>query len=226
GATVVSPAMSVEGKRPVEFQWQDRFGLEGKEPFVLTVNGKEDEPPSIACDGLPHRKVVLDTEQLTFKVTAQDDYGVKQVGMEWRGLDTTNFKNPAAGERILSAGGSDKELLELAGTFSAASLGIEPQPIHVRLFVVDYLPGRPRVYSPTYLLYVLNAEQHAIWITEQLSKWHRQSLDIRDREMQLFETNKQLRQLSADELNQPETRRRIENQAEAERANGRRLTNL
>src|SRR5438552_18154212 len=47
GATVVSPAMSVEGKRPVEFQWQDRFGLEGKEPFVLTVNGKEDEPPSI-----------------------------------------------------------------------------------------------------------------------------------------------------------------------------------
>src|SRR5439155_7999533 len=83
-----------------------------------------------------------------------------------------------------------------------------------------------RVYSPAYLLYVLNAEQHAIWLTEQLSKWHRQSLDVRDREMQLFETNKQLRQLSADEINQPDTRRRIENQAEAERTNGRRLSNL
>ena len=105
-------------------------------------------------------------------------------------------------------------------------MGIEPQPIHVRLFVEDFFPGRERVHSPTYLLYVLNAEQHAIWITEQLSKWHRQSLDVRDRELQLFETNKQLRQLSADELNQPDTRRRIENQAEAERTNGRRLSNL
>jgi hypothetical protein len=146
--------------------------------------------------------------------------------MEWRGIDTTNYKNPAAGERILAAGGPEKELLELTGTFSAVSLGIEAQPIHVRLFAEDYFPGRQRVYSPTYLLYVLTAEQHAIWLTEQLSKWHRQSLDVRDRELQLFETNKQLRQLSADEINQPDARRRIENQAEAERSNGRRLSNL
>ena len=52
------------------------------------------------------------------------------------------------------------------------------------------------------------------------------SLDVRDKELQLFETNKRLRGLSDDELNQPETRRRIETQAEAERTNGRRLTNL
>ena len=44
--------------------------------------------------------------------------------------------------------------------------------------------------------------------------------------MQLFETNKQLRALSPEELDQPETRRRIENQAAAERANGRRLSGL
>jgi hypothetical protein len=226
GATVVSPATVVAGNRPVEFQWRDQFGLGGKEPFVVTINAREDEAPTIACDGLPSRKVILDTEQLSFKVTAQDDYGVKQVGMTWQGIDKTNFKNPAAGERILSAGGPDKELLELAGTFSAKSLGIEPQPIQVRLFVEDFYPDRQRVYSPTYLLYVLNAEQHAIWLTEQLSKWHRQSLDVRDRELQLFETNKQLRELTADQLDQSDTRRRIETQSEAERANGRRLTNL
>jgi len=52
------------------------------------------------------------------------------------------------------------------------------------------------------------------------------ALDVRDRELQLFETNKQLRGLTDLELNQPETRRKIEQQAEAERANGRRLTNL
>src|SRR5205085_1593239 len=174
----------------------------------------------------PSRRVVLDSEHLSFKVTARDDFGVKRVGMEWRGVDKVNFKTPAAGERILAAGGPEKELLEMTGTFSAAALGIEPQPINVRLFVEDYLPARERVYSATYLLYVLNAEQHAIWLTEQLSKWHRLSLDVRDKELQLFDTNKQLRRLAADEINKPETRRRIETQAEAERANGRRLSNL
>ena len=94
------------------------------------------------------------------------------------------------------------------------------------MFVEDYFPNRERVYSATYLLYVLNAEQHAIWLTEQLSRWHRQALDVRDKELQLFETNKQIRAMSTDELNQPETRRKIETQAEGERSNGRRLTNL
>ena len=61
---------------------------------------------------------------------------------------------------------------------------------------------------------------------EQLSKWHRQSLLVRDREMQLYETNKQLRELTGEELDQPENRRRIENQAMAERSNGRQLSGL
>jgi hypothetical protein len=226
GATVVSSPVLVAGNGQVQIQWEDEFGLQGKEPFVLSINGRDDEAPSIACEGLIPQKVVLDSEHLSFKLTARDDYGVKRVGMEWRGVDKANFKNPAAGERILTAGGPDKEQLELTGTFSAVALGIEPQPIQLRMFVEDYLPGRERVYSPRYLLYVLNAEQHAIWIAEQLSKWHRQSLEVRDREMQLFETNKQLRQLSAEEMDRPETRRRIEAQAEAERGNGRRLTNL
>jgi hypothetical protein len=226
GPTVVSPTTVVDGNRQMELQWQDQYGLGGKEPFVLTINGRADEPPTISCDGLPSRKVVLDSEHLSFKATARDDYGVKRVGVEWRGIDATNFKHPAAGERILAAGGPAQELLELTGTFTAAELRIEPQPINVRLFAEDYFPGRQRAYSATYLLYVLNAEQHAIWLTEQLSKWHRSALDVRDKELQLFETNKQLRQLSADELNQPDTRRRIEAQAEGERANGRRLSNL
>ena len=102
-------------------------------------------------------------------------------------------KTPARGERMLAAGGGDRETLEVRGTFSAQTLGIEPQLVQVRLFAEDYYPGRERVYSPPYQLYVLNAEQHAIWLTEQLHKWHRQSLEVRDRELQLHETNKQLR---------------------------------
>jgi hypothetical protein len=226
GADISSSPAKVEGSRKMEFRWKDKFGLAGKEPFVLSVTGREDEAPSITCEDLPRQKVVLDTELLSFKITAQDDFGIKQVGIDWQGVDSPIEKTPAKGERLLAAGGHDKALLELSGTFSAKSLGIEPQPVQVRLFAEDYLPGRERVYSPPYLFYVLNAEQHAIWVTEQLSKWHRQSLEVRDKEMQLYDTNKQLRAMAADELDRPENRRKIENQANAERANGRRLSAL
>ncbi len=224
--TIVSSSEKVDADRQIEFEWMDEYGLASKEPFTLSIKSLHDEAPAISCADLPRRKVVLDSEQLTFTVHAQDDFGVKRVGMVWQGLDKTNFSKPAEGERIISAGGPEKEQLELAGTFTASSLGIEPQPIEVRLFAEDYFPGRERVYSPPHLLYVLNAEQHAIWLTEQLSKWHRQSLDVRDRELQLYETNKQLRELTAEEITQPENRRRIENQAAAERVNGRRLSGL
>ncbi len=226
GATVTSPQMVIDGTRTMVFRWEDEFGLAGKEPFSLSVAGRDDEAPSLACEGLPRTKVLLDTELLAFKVHAADDFGVKRVGIQWKGVEHPLVATPAAGERVLGAGGNDKENLDIDGTFTAKSLGIEPQPVNVRVFAEDYLPGRARVYSPSYLFYVLNPEQHAIWITAQLSKWHRQSLEVRDREKQLYETNQRLRELSPEDLDKPENRRKIENQASAERANGRRLSNL
>jgi len=226
GPTVASRETPIETSRKVEFEWKDAYGLAGKEPFSLGINQRDDEPPSLGCEDLPRQKVVLDTELLKFKVNAQDDFGVKRIGVEWQGLDATTVKTPAKGERILAAGGGDKESLGISGTFSAESLGIEPQPIQLRLFVEDYMPGREPVYSPTYTLYVLNAEQHAIWLTEQLSKWHRMSLEVRDKELQLYETNRELRELTERELAKAENQRRLEAQAAAERANGRRLSNL
>ena len=75
------------------------------------------------------------------------------------------------------------------------TLEIEPQPLAVRLFVEDYFPGRAgSIRRPTCCI-VLSAEQHFVWLTEQLSKWHRQSLEVRDREMQLHQANQQLRLL-------------------------------
>ncbi len=193
GSMFTSPPVEVKGTGKLQLQWQDRLGLTGKEPFNLAIAGHEDEAPSLVCEGLPRQKVVLDSEMLSFKVHARDDFGVKRVGIEWLGLEEAAITKPAKGERVLAAGGNDKESLDVGGTFSAKSFNIEPQLIRARVFVEDYLPNRKRVYAPAAFLYVLNPEQHAIWLTEQLNKWHRQSLEVRDREMQLYETNKQLR---------------------------------
>ncbi|MBS0262683.1 MAG: hypothetical protein JSS02_12085 [Planctomycetes bacterium] len=226
GAQVTSPEFSVKGDRKVAFQWTDAFGLAAREPFVVSLSGREDEAPSLTVEDLPRQKVLLDTETLAFKVRARDDFGIKAVGLEWNGVESPIMRSPAVGERLLSAGGPDKDSLEVNGTFSGKSLGIEPQQVLVRVYAEDYLPGRERVYSAPHTFYILTPEQHAIWITEKMSQWHRQALEVRDRELQLHETNKQIREMSQSELDQPETRRKIEAQANAERANGRRLAGL
>lgn len=224
--TVTSDALAIDKSRGVQFRWQDTFGLQEKEPFTLNLNQAADEPPTIGCEGLAKQKVVLDIEQLQFSLQGHDDFGVREIGMEWQGTTTEGLNGETHGEQLLSAGGPNQDVLAAIGTFNAKSLNIAPQAIQLRIYVTDYLPDRPRVYSPTYTLYVLDVDQHAIWMTEQLNKWHRQALEVRDRELQLFETNKELRALSADELNEPETRNRIEQQAAAERGNGRRLQGL
>ena len=89
------------------------------------------------------------------------------------------------------------------GTFSAKALGIEPQAVNVGSSSKIIFPGGPRVYSPAYTLYVLNAEQHAIWLDRAAQQVASPSLEVRDRELQLFETNKQLRRLAPESSTAP-----------------------
>lgn len=211
--------------RQLELTWRDRDGLEGKAPFELSLKPTPDEAPSVVSQDLPRQAVLLDSEQLNFQAMSADDYGVKRVGLEWKGIDDT-LQTPAAGERVLALGGAERSSVQLPATFSAKSFGIEPQPIELRLWVEDYKPGRPRVYSSPHVFFILTPDQHAIWITSQMSKWHRAALDIRDREMNLHERNKQLRAMTPEQLADDAMRDEIRKQARNEASNGRRLTGL
>lgn len=205
--------------------WRDHDGLEGKEPFEVTVNPSVDEVPTVLSQDFPRQAVVMDSEQINFQALAADDFGVKKIGISWTGLDDT-LAEPVVGEKLIAAGDPNRTSMQVPATFTASKLGIDPQPIEVRLWVEDYLPNRERVYSAPHVLFVLTPEQHAIWITDQLSKWHRASLDVRDTELQLFESNKRLQTMSADELSSDEMRGEIRRQASLENANGRRLSSL
>ena len=45
---MTSPATLIESSRKIEFRWQDKLGLAGKEPFTLAITAREDEAPSLA----------------------------------------------------------------------------------------------------------------------------------------------------------------------------------
>ena len=72
---------------------------------MLSITGREDEAPSLSCEDLPRQKVVLDTELLSFKVRAQDDFGIKQIGIDWQGVDSPIVSTPGQGRAHPRGGG-------------------------------------------------------------------------------------------------------------------------
>ena len=210
-----------------QFIWQDHDGLTPRDPLVLKVKAVEDAAPTIVARRDSLEQVVLDSEVVTFDLTAMDDFGVKEVGLEWVGsLNQDDGKTPITGSKIVAAGGAEKKEEDVRATFCATREGVAPQTLEVRAWVVDYLPDRPHVHSASFVLHVLNKTDHALWLTEQFGKWLEAAKESYEREQQLNQTNKELRAMSADDLDRPENRRRVAQQASAENANASRLDGL
>ncbi len=221
------PPTLIADSQELTMHWRDELGLSAKEPFHLRLTAVEDDAPTVTCVKLPREQVILSTDTTSFEVLARDDFGVKTVGIQWQGIaDPVRNPHPAQGEHIVAVGAPEKRELNAKAAFSTERLRIEPQSLEVRLFAIDYLPGRERVYSPTYIFHVLSPEEHAIWLTHQLRRWYQRANEVYEREQQLYAENKAIRALSAEQLDKPQTRRRIETQAAAEQANARRLGTL
>ena len=224
GPTIVTTPVSVSANRVMEFQWKDALGLTSKQPLKLKLRSESDQGPSLACRKLEKQRVIMEKDVLAFEVDASDDFGVKTIGMQWSGTVEQKVNYEASvGEKIVAAGTPDSSELTTIATFSPQRLGIRPQVIKLRLYAQDYLPQRERVYSPTYTVFVLSEDDHAIWLSRRMDEWFKQSLETYEREQQLFKVNSELRGLSADELDRPENRIKLEAQATAEKAQARRL---
>jgi hypothetical protein len=227
GAELQTAPLVIDRPASRQFHWRCTLGLSAQEPFRLSIDALEDSPPTLACRQLSAERIVLADEVLSFEVLASDDFGVKMIGMEWEGVaDPLHRPGPARGEKVVAAGGPEETAVEATATFSARMEGVSPQTLRLRLFAVDYLPDREPVYSRVFLVHVLGPEDHAIWLTDQMRKWLRGAREVYEEEQRLHATNRELHALPPTELDQPETRHRIEAQAAAESANAGRLTAL
>ena len=228
GPVFSAPAVVVDQPLDMTFEWQDTLGLSGGKPLVVSVVARDDEPPVIAVEGLAGKAVLLESETVRFSLQARDDFGVKQVGIEWigSGSGADVGSDHAKGERLLAAGGPTVDSLDAVGTFSPAALSIPPQTVEVRAFAEDYLPGRGRVYSAPAVFLVMTSSDHALWVNDQIARWKQQTAEVRDREMELLARNEELQELSAEQLDGVESRKAIREQVAAEKNNGRRLGRL
>lgn len=234
GATFQTRFQAMKADHEARLNWADADHLTPREPLVLRVQAVEDEAPRIVARRDSVEQVVLDSEVVAFDVSAMDDFGLKRVGLEWRGFDSVpdaDGKKEGAeprtrGEKIAAAGAAEIKSIDAKATFCATREGVAPQSLEVRAWTEDFLPGRKRSYSAAFVLHVLNKTDHALWLTEQFGKWLGAARESYEREQQLHETNKELRAMSVAELDRPENRRRVAQQAAAENANSSRLDSL
>ena len=227
GARVITGPISVDTTTEMHLTWKDRFGLTASEPQVLQFDVEDDAAPTVAINRLKHNQVVLSTEVLAFELQAGDDFGVKQIGLEWQGIpNPIQNPNPASGEKTVSSGTPTSEALTVPATFSVERENIRPQSLRLRAFAEDYFPNRERVYSPQLVLHVLTPAEHFKWLIGQMQLWAGAAEDVRDKELQLHQTNRELRDLPAEVLDDPAQRKKLQNQAAAERANAAKLETL
>jgi uncharacterized membrane protein YgcG len=227
GATFATPLLRPGDGLSRTFTWKDIHGLEAKAPLDLTLVSIPDEAPELYAHQVEAKRMILEDEVVTFDVNANDDFGLREVGLEWRRAESVDAStNNPAGEKPVASGAPEKMSVQTRGTFSAKREGIAPGTYQVRVFANDFLPNRPRTYSPAFVLQILSPQEHAKWLTEEFAKWFRNARETYEREQQLHESNLALRELAPEELDRPENRRRLQDQASAESANSRRLDSL
>ncbi|MEQ1826720.1 MAG: hypothetical protein ABL921_12275 [Pirellula sp.] len=219
-----SVPMEVQEPMDLQWTWRDQFGLEPSKPTRLRVRALEDQPPIVSCSNLSDQMILLSTELLKFDVSAEDDFGLKHIGLEWQGIaDTLQNPEPAHGHRIAVSGSPEQRRLSGLSTLSCQAESILPQTLQLRAFAEDFMSGRGRVYSATYLVKVLSPDEHAKWIAEQMKRWTSKAEAVYDEELRLYEENRELRQLDPNQLRSAESSRRLQQQAAAERANAQKL---
>lgn len=227
GNTFLTQTPVIEHSLVRNLAWTDEHGLTPRDPFVLRINAVEDEAPIIGCERQEQKQVVLETDLIKFDLNITDDFGIKEVGLEWEGVeDSLRNPNPAKGGRVVAAGNPEERNVSTVATLSARTEGLKPQTLRVRAYAEDFYPDRGRVYSPAYTLHILSPEEHFAWMTDQMGRWLRQAEGVYEHELQLHDTNRELRRMTPEELDTPNTRRKIAQQAAAERANAARLDAL
>ncbi|NJM36841.1 MAG: hypothetical protein HC845_02620 [Akkermansiaceae bacterium] len=183
----------------IPFSWTDQLGLTGDAGFRLQIDAVRDAVPTIYLQGVEKQKVMLPEETIDFEMLVEDDFGIKQIGIEWTGQFTRPTDEiPAKGEIALSEGRPEEQRIIKPASFSPKVFGISPQKITLRGYGEDYFPNRGRVYSEPIILYVLTRDEHAQMLKNKFDRAISELEDLARREQELLDENQRLEKLSGE----------------------------
>lgn len=209
------------------FSWIDEFGLKGGDNFKIRIDAVRDAPPVAYTQGIDRQKAILPEEVLDFDILCEDDFGLKNTGIEWSSMGSLPGEASAEkGEILIAKGGPEKKRINEPASFSPAAFGIGPQRLLLRAFAEDYYPDRGRVYSEPIMIYVLSREDHAQLLKNQFDRAISEMEDLARKELNLLDENQRLERLDGEELQTEEGKQKLAEQDLAEADNIKRMEEL
>lgn len=217
GDSFASAPLSLDAVKECVFTWKDNVGLDCAAPVKVRLQTKPDAPPQVECRGLAAAVAILEEETVHVEIAAQDDFGVREVGVHWEATPhASTEKNPAPNEeqKKISDGAPQTKTLGGKFDFSPAQLGIPAETsVAFCATATDYFPDRKASQSAVYQIYVLSRESHARLIQEQLEKILAQLEELARRQESLLEAGKNVREQNPEKLGDDASAKKIGDQS-------------
>ncbi len=223
-----SPFTLASHNAKIPFDWTDVNGLDSEATFNLSVTSLTDLKPNPYTRGVDRNLMILDGKAIEFEISAEDDFGLQEIGLEWRGeLHSGSTGKPAAGSVPFELGSPSSSRLTKEISFSHKEYGISPQTIYLRSYAIDYKPERGPVYSEPIILTILTKEQHSEMIKNDFDRLISKLEDITRRELENLDANERLDQFKTPEaLQTPESRKELAESEAREAENKERAKDL
>jgi hypothetical protein len=209
--TFTTEPLELDGVPELAFTWRDHLGLESAGPWRLQLHPQKDVPPTPELLDLLKDTAILESEVLELKAVGRDDFGVREIGVEWQLLTDVSDTN-APSPRPFNYRASTPHEKKVEDTFYL-SPGLQMIPaesvLELRGFATDYYPDREPSYTGVYRVHVLGNERHAELVRQNLESLLTRLEEVTRLEEKVAATTKQLQDLGKDKLNTDQTAEQI-----------------
>lgn len=228
GPTFQTAAIGFDDPPTAAFTWRDKLGLGNGAPWLLTLKTVKDFAPRVDLPGLSSETAILESDILPIKMAAEDDYGVREVGLRWELVGVVD----AGGQPIrreFAFGGASPQKKKTEETYLLSpSLQYIPADtiLEVRGLATDYFPNRPPAESAVYRIHVIGLVRHAELLRQQLESLFARLEEITRNEESIAAKTGELKDLPREKLATEEAARQAGEQAENQERNARTLEDV
>ena len=227
GAEFQTSQTALDGLTRGVFKWRDQLGLAAAAPWSLTFQSKKDAAPEASCPDQAAAVAMLAEEVLEIKTAAEDDYGLRELGVTWDCLRRQETNVVAHADTILKPGAPQSRTLGASFRFSPTLLHLpEDSVVTLRSYAVDYLPGRHRAESALHRIHILSREEHARLVQQQFEKLAAELEEVTRREESLAEAGRETKNLSPEKLAAEVTAKKLADQAAEQAAIARKMEEM
>jgi hypothetical protein len=220
--------LDLDGIRELSFSWRDHHGLESGAPWRMQIQGQKDAPPLPDLQGMPKDVAILESEVLDIIAVARDDFGVRELGLDWQRMRGWDEENTAAPEEFkVETETPHEKRFEQTFRFSPTLLLIPPDSVvQLRGFATDYFPGREPSYTTVYRIHVLGNETHAELVRQNLESLLTRLEEVTRLEEKIAAQTRDLQNLPEDALKSDETTGQIQETEQEQTQNAANLEEL